>query len=486
MNEVVSPKTVKRAAKLRIQRHRPDNAFLPAALEIIETPASPVQMMLIVMICLFTGAALAFGYFGQIDIFAIATGKIRPAGQVKVIQPLETGRIRSMNVANGSRVRASDVLVQLDATAAIADVDALSASLASCRAEILRRNAAIVAAESEDIHLLPVVAWPKDIPDVIRIREDRVLQDDLRNLRAEVQSLQSQKMERLAELEKLQATTQAEAELIQTLQERVDMHNTLIASNTGTKATLIDALQSLQDEKATFASDHGQLNQIVASLDTIETEKAKTREAFISDNAQKLADAERQADDKTQQLVKAQATIEHMTLTSPIDGVVQALSVTTVGQVVTTGQQLMRIVPDNAPLEIEAYAENKDIGFLREGQEAIIKIESFPFTRYGTIKGTVNRVARDSIPSSDAQISENDPTQLAKSSTSITPIGQTQNLVYPVIVAPSRNSISADGQQVPLTPGMTVTVEIKTGKRRLLEYLFSPLVEVESEAMRER
>ncbi|ANP90265.1 hypothetical protein BA011_40380 (plasmid) [Rhizobium leguminosarum] len=471
---------------LPVERHRSDNQFLPAALEIIETPASPVQMILIGMICLFATAALAFGYFGQIDIFAIATGKIRPTGQVKVIQPLETGRIHTMNVVNGSRVRAGDMLVQLDATAATADAEALTAGLASDRAEILRRNAAITVAEAEDNNLLPIIVWPDNIPDVIRAREDRILQHDLRSLRAEIQSLQSQKTERLAELEKLRATTQAEADLIQTLQERVDLHNTLIASSAGTRATLIDALQSLQDEKATFASDHGQFNQVAASLDTIEAERAKTREAFISDNAQKLADAERQADEKAHQLVKAQAAIEHMTLTSPIDGVVQALSVTTVGQVVTTGQQMMRIVPDNVSLEIEAYAENKDIGFLREGQEAIIKVESFPFTHYGTLDGTVSRVARDSIPSSDAQTSENDPTQLAKSNTSITPIGQTQNLVYPVIVVPSKNAISADGREIPLSPGMTVTVEIKTGTRRLLEYLFSPLIEVGSEAMHER
>ncbi|OWO94807.1 hypothetical protein B5E41_10285 [Rhizobium esperanzae] len=486
MNKPVSPDSIKHAAIVPVGRHRSDNQFLPAALEIIETPASPVQMMLIVMICLFATAALGFGYFGRIDIFAIATGKIRPTGQVKVIQPLETGRIHAMNVINGSRVRAGDILVQLDATTATADAEGLKAGLASDRAEILRRKAAIVAAEAEDSSLAAVIVWPKGIPAFICDREERILQHDLSSLRAALQSLQSQRTERLAELEKLRATTQAEADLIQTLQGRVDLHNTLIANSAGTRATLIDALQSLQDEKATYASDHGQLNQVAASLNTIEAERVKTREAFVSDNAQKLADAERQADEKAQQLVKAQAAIEHLVLTSPIDGVVQALSVTTVGQVVTTGQQMMRIVPENDSLEIEAYAENKDIGFLREGQDAIIKVESFPFTRYGTIDGTVKRVASDSIPSSDAQASENDPTQLAKSNTSITPIGQTQNLVYPVIVVPSKMAISADGREVPLSPGMTVTVEIKTGTRRLLEYLFSPLIEVGSEAMHER
>ncbi|MDK4715915.1 HlyD family type I secretion periplasmic adaptor subunit [Rhizobium sp. CNPSo 4039] len=486
MNEIVPTKAVRRAKRLAVHRQRSDNEFLPAALEIIETPASPTQMALIVIICLFASATLAWSYVGRIDIFAVATGKIRPASQVKVIQPLETGRVRAFNVANGTRVHAGDILLELDPTEAMADANELSVSLASYRAEILRRNAVIAVAQDGGTDFSPTINWPEDIPSDIRSREDRVLEHDIGSLRAQIRSLEAQKSEKLAEQASLKATTQAEANLIQTLQQRVDLRNALIADNTGTKSTLIDALQSLQDEEATFATDHGQLEQTAASLDTLAAEKQKTLEAFKSENAQKLADAERQADDLAQRLVKARAATSHMTLASPIDGIVQGLAVTTIGQVVTTGQQVMRIVPDNTPLEIEAYAENKDIGFVHEGQQAIIKIESFPFTRYGTLNGTVTSVARDSIPSSDAQVAENDPTQLAKSNTNNTSVGQTQNLVYPVIITPSKAAIRADGREVPLSAGMTVTVEIKTGSRRLLEYVFSPLIEVESEAMRER
>ena len=486
MNEIVPTKAVRRAKRLAVERRRSDNEFLPAALEIIETPASPTQMALILIICLLAMVILLWSYFGRIDIFAVATGKIQPASQVKVIQPLETGRVKAFNVANGTHVRAGDILLELDPTETTADANELSVSLSSYRAEILRRNAEITASEGEYANRRPLIPWPNDIPADIQSRENRVLEYDLGNLRAQVQSLNAQRAEKRAEENKLKATTQAEADLIRTLQQRVDLHNALIADSTGTRSTLIDALQSLQDEQATFASDRGQLEQTIASLDTIEAEKQKTLETFVSDNAQKLADAERQADNLTQRLVKAQAATSHMTLVSPIDGVVQALAVTTIGQVVTTGQQVMRIVPDDAPLEIEAYAENKDIGFLHEGQEAIIKVESFPFTRYGTLTGTVKRVARDSIPSSDAQVAENDPTQLAKSNTNVTSMGQTQNLVYPVVIGLSKTAVVADGREVPLSVGMTVTVEIKTGSRRLLEYVFSPLIEVGSEAMRER
>ena len=174
-----------------------------------------------------------------------------------------------------------------------------------------------------------------------------------------------------------------------------------------------------------------------------------------------------------------------MTLQSPIEGVVQALSLTTVGQIVSSGEELMRVVPADALLEIECYLPNKDIGFVREGQEAIIKIDSFPFTRYGTITARVTRVARDAIPEPDAAQQEANPTRAARSGTQAG--GQrTQNLVFPVTLQPESRTINVDGILVPLGAGMAVTAEIRTGDRRILEYVFSPLTQIASEAMRER
>jgi hemolysin D len=175
-----------------------------------------------------------------------------------------------------------------------------------------------------------------------------------------------------------------------------------------------------------------------------------------------------------------------MTLTSPIDGTVQNLAVTSLGQVLASGQELMRVVPDSGTLDVTAFVSNKDIGFIHAGQDVVIKVESFPFTRYGSIPGHVVHIARDSIPSPDALRSEGDPTQAPNAGSLILPAQPTQNLVYPVKIRPDRTSIRADGVDVPLTAGMTVTAEIRTGSRRILEYVFSPLVEVAEGAMSER
>ena len=163
----------------------------------------------------------------------------------------------------------------------------------------------------------------------------------------------------------------------------------------------------------------------------------------------------------------------------------QSSVITNIGQVVISGQEVMRIVPQDSKLEIEAYVLNRDVGFVRVGQEAVVKVESFPFTRYGSVKAHVKRIARDAIPAPDASAIEGDPAHASKAA-GFAGVERTQNLVFAVELEPEVSSMSVDGVDQPLTSGMAVIVEFKTGVRRLFEYIFSPLVETASRAMRER
>ena len=280
-------------------------------------------------------------------------------------------------------------------------------------------------------------------------------------------------------------TIVAQTELIKTLQERVDMRSSLVDKGAGTRSAVIDSMESLKYQQTSLQTQMGQAEAAKAAIDVLQLEAAKALQTFGAENAQKLAEAERQADDFSQRVLKARARLDHMTLTAPIAGTVQALSVTSVGQVVSVGEETMRIVPDDAVLEVEAYIENKDIGFVRAGQDAILKIESFPFTRYGSIDATVARVATDAIPEPDAQQTSADASRQQRSSGAGG--GQrVQNLVFPVTLTPKKVSMPADGVEVPLSAGMAVSVEILTGQRRILEYVFSPLVEVARGSMQER
>ena len=488
MSTVVSLRT-RIGGQRQGEGHRADREFLPAALEILETPPSPIRTGLLLVICAFAVTALGWAYLSRIDIIAVAQGKLQPTGRVKVIQPLETSRVVATLVENGQAVRAGEVLVELDPSDAAADAAGVAANLASYRAEVLRRQAAIFAAQSPEAiaSATPklIVTWPGTIAPAIRQREERVYAADMLQLRAQVASLDAQADQKHAEEDRLRTTILAENELIATLQQRVTMKSTLMERNAGSRADLIDATETLQDQKTTLAQQRGQLAEANAAILVMDKDIARAYETFIADNAQKLAEAERQAGDFAERYAKAKARLDHMTLRSPIEGTVQASTLTTVGQVVTSGQELMRVVPEGAALEIECYLPNKDIGFVRTGDHAIIKIESFPFTRYGTIDAIVIRVAHDAIPEPDAEMTEKDATRNPQA---LSQAGgqRTQNLVFPVTLRPASRTITVDGTKIPLGAGMAVTAEIRTGSRRILEYVFSPLVKVASEAMKER
>jgi hemolysin D len=464
---------------------REDLEFLPAALAILETPPSPIHIILIWAICALVAFCLLWGYFGEIDIIAIAQGKVQPTGRVKTIQPLETGRVVALHVENGQHVQAGDVLIELDAAEARADEAASKGALTAFRAESLRRRTAIEAVEKSAIASIPPINWPSDVPAAAGEREERVLRGDLGQLYASVQSLDAQIIQKKQEEKRLEATIRAEESLVATLEQRVTMRKNLLARGSAPKAAVIDAMETLQGQQTALAMQKGQLIEARAAADVLAKERLKTLESFRADNTQKLSEAERQIEELRQKFVKAHEKTGHMLLRSPISGTVLGLSVTTKNQVLTTSEELMRIVPDDATLEIECYAQNKDIGFVKVGQAAIVKVESFPFTRYGTLDAHVTRVAHDAIPEPDAQNIEGNPSRSQKSNT-FAGSQHIQNLVFPVTLVADQLSMNIDGLQAPLSPGMAVSVEIKTGKRRILEYLFSPLVETASRALKER
>lgn len=474
------------AAPRRLRLSRGDHEFLPAALEILETPLSPVRTSMILTICAFVTAALAWSYFGRVDIIATAQGKIQPVGRTKTVQPLETGKVLSVAVENGARVKAGDVLVRLDPAEARADEATLQANMQSERAEVKRRAVALALAAARTTAAVPKVSFPADTSPALAAREQRVLADDIAQLAGQVGSLDGQAREKKAERDRLSATIEAQQSLVATLKERVDMRQALEASRSESRAKVIDALELMQTQQATLASERGQIGEIDANLARLGRDIDKSYAAFSAENAQKLSDTERLLDENTEKLAKAQLKTARMTLTSPIAGTVVGSMLTTVGQVVTVGEQLMQIVPEDTKLEIECYLPNADIGFVRKDQQAVIKIESFPFTDYGTLDADVVRVAHDAIPQPDADQREQNPAAASRDNGLFGGGQRFQNLVYPVTLAMSRTTMRSDGEDVPLVAGMAVTVEIKTGTRRILSYLFSPIVQVATTALRER
>jgi hemolysin D len=462
-----------------------DREFLAPALEILETPPSPVRVAFLWIICAFVATAVAWAYFSRVDIIASAQGKFQLTGRVKVVEPLETGRVEDIRVANGSPVKAGDILIVLDRSAAEADMKEARAELASAQAEIFRRKIALSAARGHAFDPPPKIDWPDEVAPDLRERENRVLAADLGQLAATVASYDAERAQKTAERDKLRETIATQRNLVATLQERVDMRTKLLEEQAGAKAAVIDATETLQYQITQEAKQEQDLASLSAGLAVIARDSEKAVQTFVSDDAEKLSDAERRVEDVEQRLAKAEAAVDHLTLRAPIAGRVQSSIITNIGQVVTSGQEIMRVVPEDSSLEIEAYVLNRDIGFVSVGQEAVVKVESFPFVRYGAIHAHVARIAKDAIPEPDAAAIEGDPARVSNAS-GFAGAERTQNLVFPIVLKPDAATIAVDGVDEPLSSGMAVTVELKTGARRMLEYLFAPLVEVTSKALRER
>jgi hemolysin D len=445
---------------------------------------SPGHGRLTMTLCGVVFVALIFCWFAKIDIYAVAQGRIQPVGRSKTVQPLTTGRITGIHVENGSEVHAGDLLLEIDPTENAADQEANSQQLEDLNAEIARRKTAIEVARSEKVDgVSPPIEFDSSVDARTRVREEGVLRDDLSNLRATLKSLDSKIFENATQQRALQTTIAELERLVATLKKRLDMHQTLLERGADSQAAVIDAQQTYETGASNLVIEKGELLKAEAAIQSAMADKQSSLTKFIADNRQAMATAQSKRDQVAQSLVKSSVRLDYTRLVATTSGVVQELTVTTLGQVVTSGAHLLTIVPRDAPLEAEGSVSNADIGFVEVGQKAILKLDAFPFTLYGTISGKIRRVSHDAVDWRGAQTSVNG---LPTESSSPPSPQQSPNLVYPVTVALDSTSIMVDGKAIPLLPGMTATLEIRTGRRRLLYYFLSPMMKVVSEAGHER
>ncbi len=425
--------------------------FLPAALEIQQTPPSPLGRAILWAVILFFLAALFWAVIGEVDIVAVAQGKILPSSRIKLIQPLETGVITAIHVSEDARVKQGDVLIELDATATRADRDRLVAEQHATLQDQHRLHTLLQALDTGEV--------PEKIADSLVhqriISEWRDYQSRLAEIRQQIKQKQAERAATRERIFQLGAT-------IPLITERADSLKKLLGKNMVSRTRWLE-LEQLRvqqtrereiQRKLLLANSAG-----IASLDERKaTLKANSRSRWL----QALAEVEVRLKVTREELQKAEQRNIRQNLTAPVAGVIKQLSVYTIGGVVTPAQQLMQIVPEGRSLQVEAWVENKDIGFVKEGQIAEIKIDAFPFTRYGTIDGRIESLSDDAVSSEE------------------------NGLIYSAQVAMDRTTIPVEGKDVNLSPGMRVSVEAKIGKRRIIEYLLAPLLRYRSESIRER
>jgi hemolysin D len=428
--------------------------FLPAVLEIQQAPPSPIgRAILWTILAVFT-AGILWATFGRIDIVATAQGKIIPNGYSKIIQPYEAGVVAAIHVQDGQSVKKGELLLELDPTQNRADRDRALNEYRAAKVDAARLRALIA---GNTIFEAPAGSDPQYV-----MLQQQLLRDQVAEYQARVGAAQHLIDQRQAVLDQTKENVRRLEATVPMEVERAEAYKTLLEHDAVTKMDFLQAEGQRIDKAQELAGQRQKLVQDLAAF----SEAEKNYRALVSEFQQikqaELSTIETRAASLAQEVTKAGQKADLQRLTAPIDGVVQQLAVHTVGGVVTPAQQLLVVVPQEHPVEVEAQVENKDVGFVREGQPVEIKIETFPFTLYGTIPGTVLSVSDDAAP--------------------IEKVG----LIYPIRVSADRSTMQVDGKQVSLSPGMAVTVEIKTGQRRVIEYLLSPLLKSVRESLRER
>ncbi len=459
-------------------RHRDELAFLPAALEIVETPPSPIGRAIALTLGALFVAGVVWASLGQIDIVAAAPGKIVPSGRTKVIQPFEIGVVRAIHVQDGQPVKTGDVLVELDATISNAETEHLRSDLAAAQLDVARLRATV--ADGPD----PVAAFapPPAADPLLVATQQHLLTNQMAEQRAKIAAIDRQLAQKEAERQSYAATVAKLRATIPIVEERVNIRKYLADRQIGSKLTYLETLTDLVDRQKDLAIQQAHVEEAGAALAALTELRGQTAAEFRRARLGELVTAESKAAGLAQDLIRAQQRNRLESLLAPVDGTVQQLAIHTLGGVVTPAQALLQVVPDDSHLEIEAMVSNRDVGFLHAGQEAAVKVDTFNFTRYGLLHGKVLDVSADAITRDKGPGSGE--SQAAKADSDGEP-GE-QHLLYVAHLSLDRTQMDIDGRMVTLSPGMAVTAEIKTGSRRVISYLLSPLRRSQHDSLHER
>ncbi len=424
--------------------------FLPAALALQETPFSSTALWTGRILMGLVLTTLVWSIWGKIDIIVTATGKIIPSNRTKTISSIDVAAVRALHVQEGQFVHAGDVLIELDTSSSDAEHDKAQGDLITSTLQVARSQALIDAVE----HLSPP-HMPTLAPVGMQITPARWA--------AAASQLDGQWGDFYAKLTRFDEQITQYSQDLPLATQRANDYKELLKNHDVAEHAWIEKEQARIDLT-------GQLNDAKNQRQALITQT-------IKDAHDVLTDGQKNAADSNQDAKRAGDHSKLLILTSPVDGTVQQLNVHTVGAAIPAAQPLMQIVPMQSQVEVEAYLENKDVGFVQEGQVAAVKIDAFEYTKYGTVPAVVKHVSRDAVPNDKQSDSmQQEPSDAPKQN----------GLQYAVKITLDKSTIFVDGKTMPITPGMSVNVEIKTGSRRVIEYVLSPLIQHAHEALHER
>lgn len=433
-----------------------EKEFLPAVLEVTEMPPShAARLLTYVIVAMFT-VLILWSVIGKIDIIATAAGKLMPASNIKTIQTLTDSEIEEIYVQEGEYVKAGQNLIKFNQTEVIANISRIENEIEALKIAIARLQALLTENPQENFN------YDRDIDAYLIKMHADLLKSQIIEKSARIDVLKGQ----IAKAEKEKDTISADLgrieKLLPSVTERIEKKKILVDKKLLARLTFLEQqeeLTNLQEQRNVQAKKMAETEE---NIEYLKKELRQYLAEFDKNLMQELTENREKLASYQQELVKYREALKRTVVKAPLSGYVQQLVYHTKGGVVETAKPIMNIVPENYKLEAQVMILNKDIGFVRPEQDVEIKIDSFPFTKYGTLKGKVRNISGDAVQ--DEKL----------------------GLVFNARLTLSDNKIKADGQIIRLKPGMSVTAEIKTGKRRVIEYLLSPVMKYLNESMRER
>ncbi len=450
--------------KKKIMKKTEELQFLPAALEIQQSPPLPASRWILWLIILFFVIFITWACVGEVDIVSVAHGKIVPNGRVKIVQPIGMGVVKAIHVEEGQSVNAGDLLIELDSTQTEADVERLQQEKQALEVNRSQLKAIFQGLQfkCKSFAQCQIPVFDCDPLESACQLNQQYIEQTLNEFYARRQSLYDELNKKQAEYRSIKQRISLYDATLPLITERAEALAELSRKKLGSKLNWLELEQERIEQEKHRAIESSNLGAAEAAISNLEQRTKALQAEYERNTLAELLEVGNRLELFGQEITKAKQLNQFQSLIAPITGTVQQLAIHTIGGVVTHAQELMKIVPTENVLEVEAWLQNKDIGFVKDGQSAEIKIETFPFTKYGTITGMIKKVSNDAVPNEQL------------------------GLVYLAQVTMDRASLWVNDKLINVSSGMAVTVEVKLGKRRIIEYLLTPLMKYRHESIRER
>lgn len=427
--------------------------FLPSKMELLEKPSPFLSHLILKVIYASIIIAFLVCYFGSVDIVAVSQGKVIPTGNVKIIQPLNQSIISKIHVKEGLFVKKGDLLVSLDAIDWQKDLEIYQRQKTEKEIEIDRLSAIV-----KDLPFTYKEEYIKDI----YLREKNIFESELIEYKSTVQSFTESIEQAVEDVKRQGFMIKSIESKMPYLKEKHDIYVNLLKEKIASKSQAYNFIEEYVETSQRLEALKKEKLQLINNKESVEQQKQSKISEFKKTKYMELNKAKSELSQLLKQIEKLTQKSNQQDLVSPIDGKVTQLTIHTVGGVVSPAQELMKIVPLNKDLYAEVMLENKDIGFILLDQDVNVKLDAFPFTKYGLITGKVVDISQDAI------------------------VDEKKGLLFKAKIKLDRQYVRVNQNNINLIPGMSLSAEIKTGQRKLIEFFLSPVMQHIDESMRER